>query len=227
MHTRKDKHNTAADNSAVAELVSRSQRSPKKTYEGSDGDSTRHVSVFFQLDASALYSLKYIGVELILARQVLDEDQQATQGKRNARIDEGPLKTDRSDERRAKPPDNYRLPSAINLLLAHQHIQLRAGLRDPHLIMCYVPVQQMRGKQLAQIEICALFEKFSLRGVRGNVPKGEEHDVGKVHARNLGVEHARRGLNLRLESMGRCTKHHETPCKLHDELLSLQNLCDM
>ena len=56
--------------------------------------------------------------------------------------------------------------------------------------------------------------------MRCRISERDEHDTRDVDHLTVDVEHPRRRLQLRLQSMGRRTHHHQRPSELEDKVLS-------
>lgn len=117
----------------------------------------------------------------------------------------------------------------------------------------YVPVNVVRGEELAEVESVGLLQELDLARVRSSIAERDKHHTRdlpygqpsahtkrRTHVDDLAIdfEHTGGRLHLRFESMGRGAEpgmssvrlhvasedvHHEGPTELHDKVLSREN----
>lgn len=98
--------------------------------------------------------------------------------------------------------------------------QKRSGATHP-------PVNVVSQLQLSKVEGGRLTNELYVRGSGRSIVKGDQHDIRKVHAGQIDLEHFCGGLNLGLESMRRSAEHHHRPGEFENEFLSLEDFSNM
>lgn len=91
----------------------------------------------------------------------------------------------------------------------------------------YLPIHPMHPLQLRDIERPALPHELDTARAGADVVERDEHHVRQVHARQLDVQHARRRLDLRLQTVRGAAEHHDASRELADELVPLEDRGDV
>jgi hypothetical protein len=78
----------------------------------------------------------------------------------------------------------------------------------------HLPIQIKRVSELANVKRAGLSDQLDMTRPSRPIVKADESSIRQVEYAQLHVKYPSRGLDLRLQPMRRCTKHHHRTGKL-------------